>query len=224
MFTTGREIRMTLGDDDFGKIFFISNAADMIYHHDHCYVDISHPMPEELSAPSLVLSPVDESKAEEFWQIVSISYATEALSPELMAALKGESEQWKLIRCCPQGHDDDNGNWYSFFLVLANATAYRNYMATHEDLDLGHGLEADMERGVVYLHIVEECGLKIEEKHFKKKHSKKGKLETYATYTLRNDGQWLNCSACSKHFMRLVRVHPLEEIYEYSVYEECRYL
>lgn len=193
MLSTMKREKITLNDEmQLMRLFLISNTLD-ICHIPMAYDITDEPLLEELTAPSLSVRPVfdpldSDEKIEKIWHSFTPSYIGSDLDAEIIQALKGKSQDWKLIRCCP--------DCYGYFFVLANPTLY---LQRDSDIALGESLEEDMQRGVVWAHLESSKEYEIEVKARRRK--KNGKLKTYATYQL-SAGHWTVCRANYKHMVR----------------------
>ncbi len=222
MLVTAKEFTASLFTDRIGKLIFISNAMSIVNGDEYTYEDISDPTEEELDAPSLKLKVYDPNSLRESF---CLGYINEELDEELIEAIKGESKNWKLIRCCTTlSHESGQ---FGFFFVFVNPKAYRLWTTSGREISHGESLENDKQMGIVWVHT--ECG-DHDFKIIRHRYKKSGKLKKHAIYKLHTVGTRLSFEAYHKNFARIMTVRYLHRDeqnpnYErFGFYEEHRYL
>lgn len=182
--------------------------------------------------PSLILAPPPISKDSpdkeeleaEFWNSLRSDYTDEDVPPIIIQALKGQSQSWKFVRCCP--------TCGGFIFVVANPEIIA---LNRSHIEHGRGLDNDMKHGLVWTWFTTtEMRFDVIEQRRKKD----GRLKRRAKYSFLLEYkdlfvEYFYCFACSKKATYLIEATRKEDngineetgVATYSVFlEESRLL
>lgn len=193
MLARGYNLRVNMGNEEFP--FCICNAKLKTFR-THNYVSL--PTTEELEAPALEIIPLSKNN-ENFYAQFSSGYIDEdgndvPVGDEVMKAIRGQSEDWKVIRCSM----DPGG--LIFVVVNPKICALR---AKVEVSDTCYGTyEGDLKEGRVFVYLNREviryAILKVKVKKYKK-----GKLKTSRKYRIVLRASRVEFTEYYKHFKRI---------------------
>lgn len=186
-------VRTEIGNEEFP--FCICNAKL-----NECrrldYID--RPNPEELEAPALEIIPLSED-VEGFYSQFSTDYIDEngndiPVGDEVMKAMRGQSGEWKVIRCCVVS----NG----LIFVVVNPVVCASGVQIEVNDALYGTYEADLKEGKVYIwlnrRIIRSANLKVKVKKYQK-----SKLKTFRKYRIAVRAGRVEFTEYYKHFKRI---------------------
>ncbi len=154
------------------------------------------PTREEIEASALKIIPLKDK--ERFYSQLSSGYSSTSIGDEVMSAMRGQSENWKVIRCSITSTG-------LVFVVINPKICTSGIKVEVGDIIYG-SYEADLKEGIVYIWL-ENGIVGCADFELKVKKYNKGKVKTFRKYRI---VAWSHRFELTEYYKHLIRISDIE--------------